>query len=145
MRCQMVLFLKLCGRNALSRLCQPSRHRSLDSSSISSIADLRLSNFSTESSRYSFIPSFSIHREIWGFGIIRLHGGKGYGGYDHASAPLAGGTGNGMYGVRQLVQVLKKAPAASCAAQDYMGMVKLPSYHHREIQVSHQQCRDRHP
>lgn len=121
----MVLFLKLCGRNALSRLCQPSRHRSLDSSSISSIADLRLSNFSTESSR--------------------LHGGKGYGGYDHASAPLAGGTGNGMYGVRQLVQVLKKAPAAACAAQDYMGMVKLPSYHHREIQVSHQQCRDRHP
>lgn len=72
MRCQVVLFLKLCGRNALSRLCQPSRHRSLDSSSISSIADLRLSNFSTESSRYSFIPSFSIHREIWGFGIIRV-------------------------------------------------------------------------
>lgn len=143
MRCQVVLFLNLCGRNALSRLCQPSRHRSLDSSSISSIADLRLSNFSF--SRYSFIPSFSIQREIWGFGIIGLYGGKGNGGYDHTSAPLAGGTGNGMYGVRQLVQVLKKALAAACAAQDYMGMVKLPSYHRREIQVSHQQCRDRHP
>ena len=127
MRCQVVLFLKLCGRNALSRLCQPSRHRSLGSSSISSIA------------------SFSIQREIWGFGIIGLHGGKGNGGYDHTSAPLAAGTGNGMYGVRQLVQVLKKAPAAACATQDYMGMVKLPSYHRRRIQVSHQQCRDRHP
>lgn len=143
MRCQVVLFLKLCGRNALSRLCQPSRHRSLGSSSISSIADLSLSKFSF--SRRSFIPSFSIQREIWGFGIIRLHGGKGNGGYDHASAPFAAGTGNGTYGVRQLVQVLKKAPAAACAAQDYMGMVKLPSYHRRRIQVSHQQCRDRHP
>ena len=142
MRCQVVLFLKLCGRNALSRLCQPSRHRSLGSSSISTIADLALSKFF---SRYSFIPSFSIQREIWGFGIIRLHGGKGNGGYDHTSAPFAGGTGHGTYGVRQLVQVLKKAPAAACAAQDYMGMVKLPSYHRRRIQVSHQQCRDRHP
>lgn len=142
MRCQVVLFLKLCGRNALSRLCQPSRHRSLGSSSISSIADLALSKFF---SRYSFIPSFSIQREIWGFGIIGLHGGKGNGGYDHTSAPFAAGTGNGTYGVRQLVQVLKKAPAAACAAQDYMGMVKLPSYHRRRIQISHQQCRDRHP
>ena len=145
MRCQVVLFLKLCGRNALSRLCQSSRHRSLDSSSISSIADLKLSKF-FHGEQQVLIHSVLFHtsRDLG----IRDHKAprcKGNGGYDHTSAPLAGGTGNGMYGVRQLVQVLKKAPAAACAAQDYMGMVKLPSYHHREIQVSHQQCRDRHP